>query len=101
MNDLIKELKEKEVEVSAEEVKIKKRHVEIAKRQDLVMRLNRQLAACRKDSDGNENAGPLENQRNNIVKQIKECEDEITHIQKQWIENQIKLIQDQKDFQEI
>ena len=42
------------------------------------MRLNRILADCKKNSDGGDNHGPLENKLSNIKKQTKDLEDEIT-----------------------
>jgi len=34
----------------------------------------------------------MEAKKNNILKQIKELEDEIVQVQKQWISNQTELI---------
>jgi hypothetical protein len=48
--------------------------------------LNRQWALL-KDAGVDENSGPMEAKKNNILKQIKELEDEIVQVQKQWISN--------------
>lgn len=56
--------------------------------------MNRQWALL-KDTGADENSGPLEAKKNNILKQTKELEDEIVQIQKQWISNQTDLIEQQ------
>jgi len=64
LNELIGELKEKEKEVQSEERQIKDRHTLIAAKQLRVDRLNRTLADTAKtNGDGEESAGPLENER--------------------------------------
>lgn len=61
---MIGELKEKEKEVQSEERQIKDRHTLIAAKQLRVDRLNRTLADTAKtNGDGEESAGPLENER--------------------------------------
>jgi hypothetical protein len=40
-----------------------------------------------KDSGLDENSGPMEAKKNNILKQTKELEDEIVNVQKSWIGN--------------
>ena len=70
--------------------------MEIAKKQLKVDRLNRQLAdSAKQNGDGEENAGPLENTKKGIQKQISEIDDEITQAQKAWIANQKALIDEQ------
>lgn len=54
--------------------------------------LNKKQADLGGRGDGDENQGPLENQIDNLQKQIKEVEDETTDVQKDWIQNQIELI---------
>jgi len=87
--------------VSHVEVDIKKRHVTIAKKQHKVDRLNRTWAELDKNGEGDENSGPMENQRNNIQKQIREIEDEITQVQKEWINNQTSLISKQEENMKV
>ena len=83
---MIAELKEKEKEVSHFEREIKERHNRIEKRQLKVDKLNRVWAQLRENGQ-EENSGPMEAKKNNILKQTKELEDEIVQIQKQWISN--------------
>jgi len=94
LDDLIAELKEKENEVEKAEVDIKDRLGKIDKRQLRVDKLNR-IWANLKDAGVDENSGPMEAKKNNILKQTKELEDEIIQIQKQWISNQTDLIERQ------
>lgn len=94
MDDLITELKEKENEVEKFEQDIKERHNRIDKKQLKVDKLNRQWALL-KDAGADENSGPMEAKKNNILKQTKELEDEIVQVQKQWISNQTDLIERQ------
>lgn len=94
LDDLIAELKEKENEVEKFEQDIKQRHNRIDKRQLMVDKLNR-IWAQLKDAGVDENSGPLEAKKNNILKQTKELEDEIVQVQKQWISNQTDLIERQ------
>jgi len=81
LDDLITELKEKEVEVEKFEQNIKKRHNRIDKKQLKVDKLNRQWAVL-KDAGVDENSGPMEAKKNNILKQTKELEDDIVQVQK-------------------
>lgn len=92
LEDLITELKEKEIEVEKFEQNNKKRHNRIDKKQLKVDKLNRQWALL-KDAGVDENSGPMEAKKNNILKQTKELEDEIVQVQKQWISNQTDLIE--------
>lgn len=79
LNELVVELKENEKKVSQEEVEIKKRHTQIAGKQLKVDRLNRMLADTAKQrGDGDENQGPLENEKNARAKNIDELDDQIT-----------------------
>ena len=94
LDDLIAELKEKENEVEKFEQDIKQRHNRIDKRQLRVDKLNR-IWAQLKDAGVDENSGPMEAKKNNILKQTKELEDEIVAVQKQWISNQTDLIERQ------
>ena len=96
LKELISELKEKEADVQEVENSIKGRHVEIQQKQLRVDRLNRQCADLSGTKDGEENKGPLENQCESIKKQIKEIDEEITQVQKEWIKNQIELIAEQE-----
>ena len=98
--DLIAELKEKENEVEKFEQEIKKRHNRIDKRQLKVDKLNR-IWAQLKDAGADENSGPLEAKKNNILKQIKEHEEQILHVQKQWISNQTDLIERQNTHMKL
>lgn len=67
LDELISELKEKEASVSAVEKEIKDRLLDIQKKTLRVDRLNRESAdLTSKNSGGDENSGPLENQRDNI-----------------------------------
>lgn len=77
LDDLINELKEKEKEVENFESEIKQRHLRIAKKQHKVDTLNKNWAELSKNGE-DENSGPLEAKKNNIFKQIKETEDQIT-----------------------
>jgi len=79
LDDLIAELKEKENEVEKAEVDIKDRLGKIDKRQLRVDKLNR-IWANLKDAGVDENSGPMEAKKNNILKQTKELEDEIIQI---------------------
>lgn len=79
LEDLITELKEKEIEVEKFEQNIKKRHNRIDKKQLKVDKLNRQWALL-KDTGADENSGPMEAKKNNILKQTKELEDEIVQV---------------------
>ena len=81
LDDLITELKEKENEVEKFEQDIKERHNRIDKKQLKVDKLNRQWALL-KDAGADENSGPMEAKKNNILKQTKELEDEIVQVQK-------------------
>ena len=81
LDDLIAELKEKENEVEKFEQDIKQRHNRIDKKQLKVDKLNRQYAMLM-DAGVEENSGPMEAKKNNILKQTKELEDEIIQIQK-------------------
>ena len=81
LDDLIAELKEKENEVEKFEQDIKQRHNRIDKRQLRVDKLNR-IWAQLKDAGVDENSGPMEAKKNNILKQTKELEDEIVAVQK-------------------
>lgn len=74
LEDLITELKEKEIEVEKFEQNIKKRHNRIDKKQLKVDKLNRQWALL-KDAGVDENSGPMEAKKNNILKQYKELEE--------------------------
>ena len=94
LNDLIAELKEKENEVEKFEQDIKQRHNRIDKKQLKVDKLNRQYAMLM-DAGVEENSGPMEAKKNNILKQTKELEDEIVQVQKAWISNQTDLIERQ------
>ncbi len=58
--------------------------------------MNRKQAELGGRGDGDENQGPLENQIDNLQKQIKEVEDQTTEIQKEWITSQIELIKKQE-----
>jgi hypothetical protein len=62
------------------------KHNRIEKRQLKVDKLNRVFAQL-KDSGLDENSGPMEAKKNNILKQTKELEDEIVNVQKSWIGN--------------
>ena len=79
LEDLITELKEKEIQVEKFEQNIKKRHNRIDKKQLKVDKLNRQWALL-KDAGVDENSGPMEAKKNNILKQTKELEDEIVQV---------------------
>ena len=79
LDDLIAELKEKEKEVYDFEQEIKKRHNRIDKKQLRVDKLNR-IWAQLKDSGVDENSGPMEAKKNNILKQTKELEEEIVQV---------------------
>lgn len=81
LDDLIAELKEKENEVEKFEQDIKQRHNRIDKRQLRVDKLNR-IWAQLKDAGVDENSGPMEAKKNNILKQTKELEEEIVAVQK-------------------
>lgn len=54
-----------------------------------------------KDAGVDENSGPMEAKKNNILKQTKELEEEIVQIQKQWISNQTDLIEQQTQHMQI
>ena len=100
LDDLIAELKEKENEVEKFEQDNKQRHNKIDKRQLRVDKLNR-IWAQLKDAGVDENSGPMEAKKNNILKQTKELEDEIVAVQKQWISNQTDLIERQTNHMNI
>ena len=100
LEDLITELKEKEIEVEKFEQNIKKRHNRIEKKQLKVDKFNRQWALL-KDAGVDENSGPMEAKKNNILKQTKELEDEIVQVQKKWISNQTDLIKQQTSHMQI
>ena len=55
--------------------------------------------SLKQNGDGEENAGPLENEKSAIEKNLADLEDEITQAQKSWISNQKALI-DQQDTQQ-
>lgn len=96
------ELKSKGQDVIQEERQIKERHTLIAAKQLKVDKLNRTLAdLSKKNGDGEESQGPLENQRHAIQKNIEELDDQITQAQKSWIANQKALIKQQATQQEI
>ena len=97
LDDLIGELKEKEVDVQEVEKKIKARLLKIQQKTLMVDRLNKDCANLKGSGDGDEFVGPVENLRDNIKKQIKEVDDETTNIQKDWITNQIELIKRQEE----
>jgi hypothetical protein len=48
--------------------------------------LNKKWAELSKNGE-DENSGPLEAKKNNIVKQTNQMQDDITQIQKEWIAN--------------
>lgn len=48
--------------------------------------------SLKQNGDGEENAGPLENEKSAIEKNLADLEDEITQAQKSWISNQKALI---------
>lgn len=100
LEELIAELKEKENEVEKFEQDIKQRHNRIDKRQLKVDKLNRIFAQL-KDQGIDENSGPMEAKKNNILKQTKELEDEIVQVQKQWISNQTDLIERQNTHMKL
>ena len=87
LDDLIGELKEKEKDVQEVEKNIKARLLRIQQKTLTVDRLNRECAALKGRGDGDEFVGPVENQRDNIKKQIKEVDEETTNVQKDWITN--------------
>ena len=96
LNELIGELKEKEQDVTKEERDIKDRHTQIAGKQLKVDRLNRLLAdSVKSNGDGEESAGPLENERLAIQKNIEELDDQLTQASKSWIANQKAFIDQQ------
>jgi len=101
LNDLESELKEKERDVQDVEKNIKARLLRIQQKTLQVDRLNRECANLKGRGDGDEYVGPVENHRNNIKKQIKEVDDETTNVQKDWITNQIELIEKQKNKNKI
>jgi chromosome segregation ATPase len=64
--------------------------------------LNRKYAELRaKQGPGNEDAGPMEIQINNMKKKTEELKQNILNVQKQWITNQLKLINDQQKKQTV
>lgn len=75
-------------------LQINKRLNRIEKKQLKVDKLNRQWAML-KDQGADENTGPQEAKKNNILKQIKDLEEENVNVQKQWIQNQTDLISQQ------
>ena len=87
LEDLIAELKDREKEVYEFEQSIKKRHNIIDKKQLKVDKLNRIWAQLREKGGDDENSGPMEAKKNNIIKQTHELEDQIVNTQKQWISN--------------
>jgi chromosome segregation ATPase len=95
LDDLIAELKDREKEVYEFEQSIKKRHNIIDKKQLKVDKLNRIWAQLKEKGGDDENSGPMEAKKNNIIKQTKELEDQIVNTQKQWISNQTDLIERQ------
>lgn len=102
LNELIGELKENEKKVQLEERSIKERHTEIAAKQLRVDRLNKQLEENKaQHGSGDENKGPLENEKAAIIKSIEELDEEITQAQKQWIANQKSLIQQQNTQEKL
>jgi chromosome segregation ATPase len=54
-----------------------------------------ELAKHTGDGDGEENHGPLENEKTAITKNIEELDEQITQAQKNWIANQRALITQQ------
>jgi len=58
--------------------------------------LNRKLAELRKNGNDDQNSGPLENKLSNLKKQAEELKAEFLNVQKQWITNQAKLIDEQQ-----
>jgi len=79
LKELIGELKENEKKVQEEERSIKDRHTQIAAKQLRVDRLNKMLDDAGKQmGDGDENSGPLENEKAAIIKSIEELDDQIT-----------------------
>lgn len=85
LDDLIAELKDREKEVYDFEQQIKKRHNVIDKKQLRVDKLNRIWAQLKEKGGDDENSGPMEAKKNNIIKLTKELEDQIVQTQKQWI----------------
>jgi chromosome segregation ATPase len=61
-----------------------------------VDQLNRKLAELRKNGNDDQNSGPLENKLSNLKKQAEELKAEFLNVQKQWITNQAKLIDEQQ-----
>lgn len=51
--------------------------------------------------DGDENSGPLENEKAAIIKSIEELDDQITQAQKSWISNQKSLISQQNTQEKL
>lgn len=58
--------------------------------------MNRKLAELRKNGNDDQNSGPLENKLSNLKKQAEELKAEFLNVQKQWITNQAKLIDEQQ-----
>ena len=75
--ELMMELADKEAEVKEFENAIKNRHKEIDMRQLRVDRLNRKQAQL-KEQGNDENTGPMEANRNKLVKQCEEAGNQIS-----------------------
>ena len=91
MDELIKELKEKEKQVDTFENDIKSRHLKIQKKQLSVDRLNRKHADLTKNGQ-DDNVGPQEANKNNLNKEIEQTENDKLQVQNEWIKNQTKLV---------
>ena len=63
--------------------------------------MNRKLAELRKNGNDDQNSGPLENKLSNLKKQAEELKAEFLNVQKQWITNQAKLIDEQSSKMKI
>jgi len=67
LEELITELKDKEDDVEKQEQRNKQRHNRIDKKQLIVDKLNREWASL-KDAGADENYGPMDAKKNNILK---------------------------------
>lgn len=95
------ELKGKENEVTDLEKEFKQIITDINKKQLKVDRLNKDFAELSKHGDGDDNSGPMENQKKAIDSKIADLELDCLRVQKDWITNQSALIAFQSEFDMI